>query len=86
MTAGNKNAHADGEEQAYFKQVGARLRYFRKLRGYTDYEKFANQHDLSRSQYGQYEKGRNLTLSTLRKILRAMEVSTEEFFKGFKDS
>jgi transcriptional regulator with XRE-family HTH domain len=85
MTAGEDNLFNEEAKHAYFQKVGARIRYFRQLRGYTNYEKFANQFNLSRSLYGQYEKGRNLTLETLCKILIALEVSQREFFEDFED-
>lgn len=66
------------------KKVGERLKYFRKKSGYTSSEYFAYEHGISRPQYGKYEAGANIQLNTLMKILRAMGVSLEEFFKGFE--
>jgi transcriptional regulator with XRE-family HTH domain len=65
-------------------KFGARLRYFRKLKGYTNYEHFAYEVDISRSQYGKYENGGNIKLTTLIKILDFMDVTLAEFFsEGF---
>ena len=61
-------------------QFGKRLRYFRKLKGYTNYEHFAYEVNISRSQYGKYENGGNIKLSTLIKILDFMDVTLNEFF------
>ncbi len=36
-------------------KLGARLKSFRKDRGYANYEKFANAKNLNRSQVGRYE-------------------------------
>jgi transcriptional regulator with XRE-family HTH domain len=69
-------------ETKTLKQVGERLKYFRKKAGYTNYEYFAYENNFSRPQYGKYEAGANIQLNTLIKILRAMDVSLEEFFKG----
>jgi transcriptional regulator with XRE-family HTH domain len=66
------------------KQVGERLKYFRKKAGYSNYEYFAYENNISRPQYGKYEAGANIQLNTLMKILEAMGVSLEEFFKGFE--
>jgi transcriptional regulator with XRE-family HTH domain len=82
MTAGR---YTDESEEAYFQKIGARIKYFRKLRNYSDYERFAYEHNFHRSQYGQYEKGRNLNLATLRKILIALKVSQKEFFEVFDE-
>lgn len=73
-----------GTEADNLKKVGERLKYYRKKAGYTNYEYFAYEHGFSRPQYGKYEAGANIQLNTLMKILKAMNVSLEEFFKGFE--
>jgi len=70
-------------ETKYLKQVGERLKYYRKKAGYSNYEYFAYENNISRPQYGKYEAGANIQLNTLIKILKALDVSLEEFFKGF---
>ena len=70
------------EESIYLKKIGERLKYFRKKAGYSNYEYFAYDHNISRPQYGKYEAGANIQLNTLIKILKAMNVTLEEFFKG----
>lgn len=72
------------EETKKLKQIGERLKYYRKKAGYTNYEYFAYENNFSRPQYGKYEAGANIQLNTLIKILRAMNVSLEEFFKGIE--
>jgi len=65
-------------------QLGERLRYYRKLRGYNNYEHLAFDIGISRSQYGKYENGGNIKFSTLCKILNHLNVSEAEFFSvGF---
>lgn len=65
-------------------KFGERLRFFRKLKGFSNYEHFAYEVDISRSQYGKYENGGNIKLSTLIKILNFLGVSLKEFFsEGF---
>ena len=78
-----KKGKSEAEEIAQLKKVGARLKYFRKKAGYTNYEYFAYEHNISRPQYGKYEAGANIQLNTLMKILKGLNVSLEEFFKGF---
>lgn len=70
------------EEAIYLKTIGQRLKYFRIKAGYSNYEYFAYDHNISRPQYGKYEAGANIQLNTLIKILKAMNVTLEEFFKG----
>ncbi|MES2458874.1 MAG: helix-turn-helix transcriptional regulator [Bacteroidota bacterium] len=62
-------------------KVGQRIKSLRLNAGYSSYEKFAFKHDISRSQFGRYEKGEDLKLSTLIKIVQAFGISLEEFFK-----
>lgn len=73
------------EELARLNKIGNRLRYFRKKMGYTNSDSFAYENEFSRPQYGKYEAGANIQLNTLMKILRAMNVSLEEFFQGFDE-
>ena len=76
----------DLEAEKLLEKLGSRLRELRKARGYTNYEQFAFDHGLPRAQYGRYEKGQDLRLSSLVKVLTAMEVSLTEFFaEGFED-
>ncbi|WP_353089262.1 helix-turn-helix transcriptional regulator [Flavobacterium sp.] len=81
----NKKSETDNNERIYLKKIGERLRYFRKKAGYTNSEYFAYENNISRPQYGKYEAGANIQLNTLIKILKAMNVSLEEFFTGFNE-
>lgn len=60
--------------------VGKRLRFVRKARGYSNYDHFAYENDISRSQYGRYETGSDMHLSTLFKLLEAHGMTIQEFF------
>ncbi|WP_163409202.1 helix-turn-helix domain-containing protein [Flavobacterium ajazii] len=73
------------EELIYLKKIGERLKYFRKKAGYTNSEYFAYENNISRPQYGKYEAGANIQLNTLIKILKALNVTLEEFFTGFNE-
>lgn len=64
--------------------LGKRLKEIRIERGYTNYEQFAFDNEIPRAQYGRYEKGQDLRFSSLVKVLKALDISLEEFFsKGF---
>lgn len=64
--------------------LGKRLKKLRLEKGFTNYEQFAYEHNIGRAQYGRYEKGSDLRLSSLLKLLRAMEIDPVEFFsEGF---
>lgn len=71
-------------EEYKLNQLGSRLKHFRKLRGYTNYEHLAYDLGISRSQYGKYENGGNIKFSTLIRILDHLNISLKEFFEeGF---
>lgn len=71
-------------EKVNLNQLGARLKYYRKSKGYTNYEHLANDLNISRTQYGKYEAGGNIKFSTLINILNHLEVPLQEFFsEGF---
>jgi transcriptional regulator with XRE-family HTH domain len=65
-------------------KLGKRIRELRIQKGFSNYEHFAYEIGVSRSQYGKYELGHNLTFLTLLKILKGLDVSLEDFFsEGF---
>ena len=68
------------------KKLGARIKALRIDKGYTSYEYFAYEHNISRAQFGRYERGEDMRFSTLVKVIAAFDMSFEEFFsKGFED-
>ena len=76
-----KKDQKDGE---FLSKMGARLKQLRIDKGYTSYEKFAIENEISRMQYWRYEKGEDLRVSSLRKVTDAMGVSLKDFFaEGF---
>ena len=80
---GKRNQPPEGVGKRHLKKVGERLKHYRKKAGYTSYEFFAYDHGFSRPQYGKYEAGANITIATLSKILNALNVSYDEFFRNF---
>jgi transcriptional regulator with XRE-family HTH domain len=70
------------EEKIVLKKIGERLKKYRKDAGYSNYEYFAYENNISRPQYGKYEAGANIQLNTLIRILNHLNVSLEDFFKG----
>lgn len=61
--------------------IGEKLRKLRIEKGYSNYENFAYDHGLNRANYGRYEKGANLRVSTLITILECHSLSLDEFFR-----
>ncbi len=69
-------------EKEVLGEIGERLKKLRIAKGYTSYETFAVDHDLSRMQYWRMEKGTaNLTIKSLKKLTDIHGISLEEFFK-----
>ncbi|MGA3014939.1 MAG: hypothetical protein ABSD71_13005 [Bacteroidales bacterium] len=65
--------------------LGKRIRDLRIKMGYSNYEYFAYEHDIPRAQFGRYEKGEDLRYSSLLKVIRAFNMTLEEFFsEGFE--
>jgi transcriptional regulator with XRE-family HTH domain len=64
--------------------LGKRIKSLRIAKGYTNYEYFAYDNKISRSQYGKYENGEDLRFSSLIRVVEAFEMTLEEFFsEGF---
>ncbi|NCD69088.1 helix-turn-helix domain-containing protein [Mucilaginibacter agri] len=61
--------------------VASRAQELRKQK-YSSYEKFAALKDISRSQIWRYENGGDLKLSSLIKLLNALNVPLSEFFNS----
>lgn len=65
-------------------RLGERIKSLRIKKGYTSYEYFAYDHNISRAQFGRYEKGQDLRFSSLVKVLNALDLTLAEFFsEGF---
>jgi transcriptional regulator with XRE-family HTH domain len=72
------------KQQKRLLKIGERLRELRVKAGYKSYENFAYDNDVNRVQYGRMEKGANITLASLMKVLDIFKISFEDFFKGIK--
>lgn len=74
----------DEYTQKQLANLGNRLRELRITKGFTNYEQFAYENNIPRAQYGRYERGEDLRFSSLLKVLKALDISLEEFFaSGF---
>lgn len=81
-TKGKKWKELNSEEE--LQKLGKRIKQLRISKGYKNYEIFAYEHGINRAQYGQYENGKNITYTTLIKLMNAFEITIEEFFsEGF---
>lgn len=86
MSKAKEPSH-DPEMDKFKKQVAERMKSLRLKKGFTNYENFAYRFDIPRAQYGRYEKGNDLRLSSLKKICqKGFNISLAEFFsEGFDD-
>jgi transcriptional regulator with XRE-family HTH domain len=64
--------------------LGNRIKKLRKEKGFTNYEFFAYENRIGRSQYGKYEKGVDMQFSSILKLLEIHGMTLKEFFsEGF---
>ncbi len=71
-------------KEEVLQKLAKRIKELRIAKGYSSYEYFAYDHNISRAQYGRYEKGEDLRFSTLAKIINALGISMKDFFsEGF---
>lgn len=82
MSNAKKRRYSDHKEELN-KKIGERMKEIRIAKGYKNYEKFAYDNDIPRAQYGRYERGSDLKLSSLFKVLDGFDMTLEEFFDGF---
>lgn len=79
--------HMKNEDQSntdFIEKIGARIKQLRVEKGYTSYEKFAIEKEISRMQYWRYEKGEDMRLSSLLRVTQALDISLKDFFsEGF---
>lgn len=70
---------------AELQKLGKRIRQLRIAKGYTSYEYFAYENNISRAQFGRYENGEDLRYTSLVRVVKAFDITMEEFFSdGFK--
>ena len=63
--------------------IAEKIKQLRIDKGYTSYENFAYENDLSRVQYWRMERGTNFTIDYFLKILEVHKLSLKEFFSDF---
>jgi transcriptional regulator with XRE-family HTH domain len=64
-------------------KIAEKIKSLRKEKGFTSYESFAFEHEINRVQYFRIEKGQNITLKTLIKVLQIHNLTLKEFFDDF---
>jgi transcriptional regulator with XRE-family HTH domain len=79
-----KRPLTDGEIKSRLGALGKKLQEVRREKGYKNYETFAFENEIPRTQYGRYERGQDLKVSSLLKVLNALDVTASEFFKSLE--
>jgi transcriptional regulator with XRE-family HTH domain len=79
----NKAADLSEEQEKAIKKLAERIRELRIKKGYSSFERFAFENDIDRSQYGKYERGADLRITTLVRVIKALDVKIDEFFKDW---
>ncbi len=74
------------EKNLVLKQlIGKRITQLRKEAGYSSQETFSYDADIPRALYGKYEKGANITMTSLYRIVKFHKITFEKFFsEGFE--
>ena len=75
-----KKGHLEDYQLEALDSIAKKLKYLRIKNGYSNYEDFSYDADIARAQYGKYEKGANILVTTLVKILKHHNMTLEEFF------
>lgn len=66
--------------------IGRRIKELRVEKGYTSHEFFAWENKISSAQYYRMEKGSNMTIKSLLRILDIHGMTLLEFFAGVKEA
>ena len=82
-TKGAMPKKANKEVDPRFNEIGQRIKELRIAKGYNSAEIFAYEHDLNRVSYWRMEKGCNITISTLLRIIDIHGLTLHDFFKEF---
>jgi transcriptional regulator with XRE-family HTH domain len=62
-------------------KLGKRIKALRIARGYSRYEYFAYDHDISRAQFGRYENGEDLRFNSLIKVINAFGMTIHDLLR-----
>lgn len=71
------------EVDPVLKEIGAKVRAHRKSVS-GNYETFARDNGFNKVTISRLENGENFTMSSLIQVLRVLDISLEDFFKGIK--
>lgn len=80
-----KSTEPSPDKDPILKFIGDKVRTIRKsYPEYANYEVFAYKNDINKVTLSNIEKGENHNIASLIKVLKALNVSIEDFFTGIK--
>ena len=71
-------------EDPRIKQIGKHIKDLRIAKGYSSAEIFAYEHGLNRVSYWRMDKGCNITMASLLRIIDIHHITLQEFFMGLE--
>lgn len=77
---GKPKAAALNNNQKVYERIGNHIKQLRVAAGYTNAEKFAFENDITRSQYANWEKGQDMKISSILRIIAIHDLTLKEFF------
>ena len=82
-----KKKPIEKDTQDFLERIGKRMVALRKKKGFKNHEIFAYENKIPRAQYGRYEHGQDLQMSSFKKVLNGFGVTAKEFFsEGFEEA
>lgn len=87
MATGNsskRKAKSLDTDQQLIEKIGKRIKSLRIAAGYTNAETFAFEHRIGRSQYAEWERGKDMKATSINRIAAIHDLTVEEFFEGMK--
>jgi len=76
-----KEPNGQTELDPRIRKMAEKLRELRIGKGYSNHETFAWDNEINRVQYWKVEKGSNITIKTLLRLLDIHDISLSKFFK-----
>ena len=78
-----KTKPAPADIEPVLKEIGIKIRAHRKSVA-KNYEHFAKDHNFNKVTISRIETGENFTMTSFIQVLRVLDISIEDFFKGIK--
>ena len=72
------------ESKELVKKIGKHIKSLRDEAGYTNAEKFAFEHEFTRSQYANWESGKDMLITSIYQLAKAHGLTLSEFFAGIE--